>query len=506
MNAVIYARYSNGPRQTEQSIEGQIRDCMEYAKKNDITVIDSYIDRSISGTDFEHRSEFNRLMHDCEKKLFSAVIVWKIDRFGRNREELAMNKVKLKKHGVKLMYAKEHIPDGPEGIILESLLEGMAEYYSAELSQKVRRGLRESMLKGHALGGNPMTGYKIVDKKYVVDPVGSAIVKEIFERYANGQTAREITDDLNKRGFVTARGTKFAYKNIYQMLRNEKYIGIYRYGETAVTGSIEPIVDVALFQRVQDILAVNSRNRSKTKCAAPVRFLLTGKLYCGICGNAITGESGTSRNGNSYYYYKCSAKKYHKKNTSTPCTQKNVRKEYLEEVVVQSTVQEVLQPDLINYLAKKVVEIQQSDEISLYLKSLKDRMKDIDKTIANLMKAIEAGIITETTRNRMIELENKKADLKAEIAIAEIKKPDLTENQVRYWLEQFKCGNVSDPEFQERLISTFISVIYLYDKEMMIVYNFCDAENNRNELSFDIEKIKKEDLSDLVRISPVEQG
>ena len=153
MNAVIYARYSPGPRQTDQSIEGQVRDCMAYAEQNDIKVLKVYADRHISGTDFEKRAEFNKMLRDSEKGQFEAIIVWKIDRFGRDREEIALNKIKLKRHGIKLLYAKEVIPDGPEGIILESLMEGLAEYYVADLRQKVKRGQRESALKGLAVSG-----------------------------------------------------------------------------------------------------------------------------------------------------------------------------------------------------------------------------------------------------------------------------------------------------------------------------------------------------------------
>ena len=492
MNAVIYARYSHGPGQTEQSIEGQIRDCMEYAKKNDLTVIDTYIDRSISGTDFENRVEFNRLIRDCERHQFSVVIVWKIDRFGRNREEIAMNKVRMKKHGVRLVYAKEHIPDGPEGIILESLLEGMAEYYSAELSQKVRRGLRESMLKGHALGANPMTGYVIVDKKYVVDPAGAAVVRELYERYASGETATDIMNDFNFRGITTAKGTPFKKSTIYDMLRNEKYIGTYRYGTIVAEGAIEPILEPALFQKVQGILAANCRNRSRKKCTAPEEFLLTGKVFCGNCGEPIIGESGTSRNGSTYYYYKCSGRK----NKMSHCKKKTVRKETLESYVINATRSTVLVDDLIQYLANRVVEIQAADESNLLLQSLQRQLKQVEKSLANLLRAVEMGIITETTRDRMVELENQKQGIKIDIARAEIKKPTLTAKQVQFWLNQFQDGSIDDPAFKIRLINTFIRSIVLFDDRVVITYNFCqDNNNNRCTLDFDIETYKKNGIS-----------
>lgn len=143
MRTVIYARYSEGGKQTEQSIEGQVRECKEYAKAQGLTIVDKYIDRHITGKT-DHRPNFQRMIKDSSKHLFDAVLVWKTDRFARNRYDSAIYKNALKKNGVKVLYAKENIPDGPEGIILESMLEGMAEYYSAELSQKIKRGMRKA--------------------------------------------------------------------------------------------------------------------------------------------------------------------------------------------------------------------------------------------------------------------------------------------------------------------------------------------------------------------------
>ena len=146
--AVIYARFSNGPRQTEQSIEGQVADCTSFANANNLSVVGIYADKHISGTSVEGRTEFLRMVSDAKKGMFDAVIVWKVDRFGRDRRDIAVYKHALNTAGVSLQYAAEAVPEGPEGILLESLLEGMAEYYSADLKQKVSRGIRESAKKG----------------------------------------------------------------------------------------------------------------------------------------------------------------------------------------------------------------------------------------------------------------------------------------------------------------------------------------------------------------------
>ena len=164
--AVIYARYSS-ERQTEQSIEGQIRECTEFALRNDIVIVDTYIDRAMTGTN-DNRTDFQRMLKDCTKKAWDIVLVYKLDRFSRNKYEMAMHRKTLRDNGIKLVSAMENIPDTPEGIILESLLEGMAEYYSAELAQKVRRGQRETRLKGNYAGGGVPYGYKVVNKHFVV--------------------------------------------------------------------------------------------------------------------------------------------------------------------------------------------------------------------------------------------------------------------------------------------------------------------------------------------------
>jgi len=140
--AVIYARYSS-ERQTEQSIEGQLRECNDYAERNGILVVDTYIDRAMTGTN-DNRTQFQKMLRDSNKQAWDIVLVYKLDRFSRNKYEMATHRKTLRDNGVRIVSAMENIPDTPEGIILESLLEGMAEYYSAELSQKVKRGLNES--------------------------------------------------------------------------------------------------------------------------------------------------------------------------------------------------------------------------------------------------------------------------------------------------------------------------------------------------------------------------
>ena len=190
--AVIYARYSAGPRQTDQSIEGQISDCTKYAESHDLAITKVYSDHHVSGKSTEGRDAFLQMIADAKKGLFTDVIVWKVDRFGRDKADIAIYKRELRKAGVTLHYAAESVPDGPEGIILESLLEGLAEYYSADLRQKVERGMKESLKKGQYPGKLPFGYKKTPSKEVVVDPDEASIVREIFRLHLEGHRIAEI--------------------------------------------------------------------------------------------------------------------------------------------------------------------------------------------------------------------------------------------------------------------------------------------------------------------------
>lgn len=471
MNGVIYARFSAGPNQTYKSIEGQVRDCKDYARQKGITIIDTYIDEHISGKDFENRVAFQKLMTDAQKRLFDCVVVWKIDRLGRNREELAIAKARLKRYGVHVHYAMEHIPEGPEGIILESLMEGLAEYYSAELAQKVSRGMRESILSGKMINGNPCFGYLIEDRHYIPDPDKGPLVKEIFERYAGGETAAMICDDFARRGIKTAAGVNLQPKSVYKILRNIKYTGLYAYGEIRIPNFHERLVTDELFQEAQERLKLNAKGKSKRKRKEAVDYLLSGKAYCGKCKNRMVGECGTGKHGGVYHYYKCSGRK----NKNSGCDMEIFRKEDLESAVIRITQQDVLTDDMIDYLVDRVQEIQAGEAEDPVLKGMEKTLKDTQKKIKNILSAIEAGIITPTTKDRLTELEAEKDRISAEITKAKVKKTSYTADEIRFYLESFRDGNADNPDFVKQLIEVFVKAVYIYNDYFVMFYNFFDG-------------------------------
>ena len=462
MTAVIYARYSSDS-QREESIEGQIRECTAYAKKNGITIVKHYIDRAISAKT-DNRPQFQQMIKDSDKKLFDIVLVWKLDRFARNRYDSARYKTQLKKNGVKLVSATEIISEGPEGIILESVLEGYAEYYSADLAEKVVRGQTENILKGRCNGGRGTFGYTLdSERKFHIDPLASPFVLESFRKYRNGLTMKEIRDWLNENGIKNPVGGAFTYNSVEHMLKNRRYIGELKFRDVVVPDAIPPIVPLELFDDVQEKIAKNKKAPARRK--AEDDYLLTTKLHCGYCGALMFGESGTSRTGEVHRYYKCATAKKKK-----GCKKKTVRKQWLEDLVVNQTMQLVKDDAAMESIIAKVMELQNKENtnIPLYEKQL----RDAESGIQNMLNAIQAGILTSSTKERLEQLEETKRELEARIAEEKLAKPKVTEEFIRFWLLRFRKLDMSLKDQRQALVDTFINAIYLYDDKVLITFNY----------------------------------
>lgn len=462
MNAIIYARYSSD-NQREESNEGQIRECKEYAQKNGMRIIKIYADKAISAKT-DSRPQFQQMIKDSEKKLFEVVLIWKIDRFARNRYDSATYKARLKKHGVKVVSAKE-ISEGPEGIILEAMLEGYAEYYSAELSQKVIRGRTENALKCKHNGGYVTYGYQTnAEQKFEINPMTAPIVKEIFTRYDSGESIKNIAKDLNNRGIVSGIKSKFDTHKLPRILKNRRYIGEYR--DILIEDGIPVIIDKDMFDRIQKRLEENKHAPAKSK--AKVEYLLSTKLFCGKCGYGMVADSGTSKTGGVHYYYKCSGnKRFH------ICNKKAVKKDWVERFVVENVVNNVLRDDVIDKIADDVVAIQKRENITIPL--LNKQLSEVKKSIDNILKAIEMGIITDSTKQRLEDLESMQADISIKLAQEQIQKPLISKDHVVFWISKFKDGDIESPEYRKKIIDIFVNSVFLYDDRMVITCNYKDG-------------------------------
>lgn len=474
MNAVIYARYSSH-NQTEQSIEGQLAAGHAYAKTKGYTIVHEYCDRAKTGTN-DNREEFQQMLKDTAKHQFEVIIVWKVDRFGRNREEITFNKYRAKKNGVRVEYVAENISEGPEGVILESVLEGMAEYYSKQLSQNVKRGLLESAKKHKVIGGHMLFGYKIsAENTYELDPDTAPVAKQVFELYAQGLSMTELAKHFAPLGY------HFTRNSFPRMLSNEKYKGVYTYKDVIRDVDGMPrIVSDELFDRCQERLKTNKRRPHKEWDYTD--YILTDKLFCGKCGAPMVGKSGYGRHGGKYNYYVCSNQIKH------ACDKKPVRRDDIEAAVLSRTI-ELLQDDSVfNFIVDATWKYyQETNNEQKEIERIRKKISDAELAIQNLIKSVEQGMPYDLVKSRITELNEEKVMLAATLANKMVSSQmELTRDHIVFFLEQFRNLDYKDRNCQKKLVEVFVNSIYLYDDKLIIGYNYSDQTeqvplNNTNE-------------------------
>ena len=353
-------------------------------------------------------------------------------------------------------------------LALESLLEGINEYYSAELSVKVKRGQMENALKGKANGGMIPFGYKVnADRYYEVDPVTAPIVLEMFKRYADGQTVKEIAEDMNNRGIFANMKHKYMNKSsMHNLLKNRRYMGEYRYGTTIIPDAMPRIVHQEIFDAVQERMEKNKHKPAAKK--AIEEYILTTKLFCGKCGVMMVGTGGTSKTGKVHHYYKCGNAIYKKS-----CDKKAVKKAWIERAVVMLTRNLVLIDEIIEQMADAVIEMQKKENTTLPF--LQKQLTDVEKRINNLITSIEEETASTSVKQRLDELEEKKADLDISIAREKIKKVPLTKKGIVFWISRFKNGNADNPIYRETIIDIFVNSVFLFDDKLVISFNWKDG-------------------------------
>ena len=454
-SVVIYARYSSD-NQTEQSIEGQLRVCNEYAKSHDMLVIRTYIDRAMTGTN-DNRPDFRNMIADSAKRDFDCVLVYKFDRFSRNKYETAIHKKTLKDNGVKVVSATEYIPDTPEAIIFEGMLEAMAQYYSEELSQKVRRGMNETRLKGNYTGGFLIYGYKVENHKILIDEEKAEVVRFIYDQYSQGVYVKDIIAHLTAKGIFN-RGKKFARNTVYNILKNEKYSGIYRHNDEVFDNIYPQIVPTEIYEIVRKKIEANKYGKRSVE----VVYLLRNKLKCGYCGSPISAECGTAKNGEKIRYYKCLGRKH-----QNGCKKSQVRKEILEKYVLDNVIEQLSKPKIQNYIADRLMAIQERKiKENSALNALTKELRQTENSINNIMEAIEQGGTSATAMKRLRELETKLEDLQKQITIEKAKSAfRLSKSDI---IQFYKAGLEKEPI---KLINHLIKEILLYDDKMIIFYN-----------------------------------
>ena len=467
--AVAYARYSSAG-QRDVSIEQQLADIRAFAAREGYTIVHEYADHARSGfKDVSARAAFQSMIAAAEKGSYDTIIAWKVDRFGRNREDSAIYKGKLRRYGVRVLYAMEPIPEGSAGVLLEGMLEATAEWYSRQLSENVTRGMTDNAHRC-LYNGTRILGYtRGPDGRYAIQPEEAAIVRNIFDLYRSGFSAARICRQLNDRGLRTSHGKNFAPEGLMRILTNERYTGVYIWGSIRVPDGMPAIIDRSTWEEAQRMKKKTARHVEQ----GAVDFLLTGRAFCGLCGAAMIGDSGTGKSGTRHYYYSCQAHKARK-----GCSKKSVSKDFLESSVVGFILDHVLADEQIEKTADAVMALQQEELKHSPLAAMEAEQAKILKQIENINNAIAAGIWNSSTSAMLTKLEGQAEDLRVSVETLRYSQAQLLDrDRVLFFLKRFTKGDRQDPLLRRHVIETFVNAVYVYDDHLKLVVN--NVEGNQ---------------------------
>lgn len=486
--AVIYARYSSN-NQTEQSIEGQVRVCQEYAKQHDILIIGQYIDRAISGTT-DKRPDFQQMLIDSKKKEWNYVLVYRYDRFSRDIYASVIHEQELNNRGIQLISATEQIPETSEGGILKGVIQLMNNYYVKELRQKVKRGMRETRLKGNFQGGTVPYGYKLNNKKLEIVEEHAKVVNHIYNQYAIDVPVMSIINGLTARG-ILYNNKPFKPNVIYTMLKNEKYTGVYKIDNQVYTNIYPQIISNDLFDRVR---RKTEENRIGSKSSQSV-YMFRHKMRCGYCGMPISSETSRNRYNIQFQYYKClGVKKYR-----NGCIKETIQKNVLEELLINAIVEELAKPETFKLLVKNVLQLQENQrKENSNLTNLVNAKIQAQKSLDNIVLAVEQGIITKTTGQRIKDLETQIEELEKQIMIEQSNSSSvLTEDEIKqFYKTALRQSGLA-------LINYIIKEVKLYNDKAEIIFNtpIKKSPNNEDSSFFSINKSAKKMMTNKVKKS-----
>ena len=451
MNAVIYARYSS-VGQRDVSIDDQVREIKSFAERNGYTIIHTYADKAMTGRN-DKRPQFRKMIADAEKHKFQYVLVYKHDRFARNQYDAVIYKKKLKDQGIKVIAVTEPIPDGHGAMILEAIYQAMAEEYSENLSQNVKRGMNGNALKCMA-NCRPPFGYRInkETRKYEIEPKDAPVVQKIFQMAIVGTKQDDILE------YVKSFGMKRSKLWLYNILKNERYTGVYIYGDTRIDGGMPQIISKEDFEKVRSVMKL----RQKKPQLKPYRYLFSGIIYCGYCNALMCGESASSHTGTVYRYYTCPTYKKEKK-----CSKKRISADLLEKSAVSALKSIIFQESVIERLANDVYEYMNTSKTET-LATLRNRLVAVDKRLATMLDTAETTPrLPASFLERMCDLEKEKDELSERIQSEQFV-IDASLLKVEDLKEFIRGFNTAD---DKALVSTFVTRITVYDDYAILEYD-----------------------------------
>lgn len=477
INAAIYARFSSD-MQREESIDAQVRACKYYAQNFGYNIVHVYADKAKSGRYIRKRDQFQQMISDSARGLFSAVLVHKLDRFGRNGVDTLENKRILEQNGVDLISVVERLDKTPQGKLMLYIIVGMNEFYSANLAQETMKGLKENAYKCLYTGGIPPLGYDVnPDHTFRINEVEADAVRLIFKMYADGCGYTEILRALDSHDYKTKRGSSFGSNSLHDLLTNEKYAGTYVFNKSAsrdfrgkmnrhryksddqiirIPGGMPAIVDLDLWKAVQKKMKENQHKAAQHK--AKLNYLLTGKIFCGICGSAMTGEVRYAK-GREYAYYRCSRGQRTKE-----CTQKSVPKDLVEQSVIQQINDKIFSRKNIDAICRRIYVSYQDNGYDAQCSHLRAALSEVDRKIGNVTRAIENGITAPELKDTLDSLHKEKKNLEIKVfelhAVPDAGKKTLEEIKA-YFSEGADFGKLA-AEQQKAIIQKFINRVIVF--------------------------------------------
>ncbi len=448
-----YARFSSHNQRSE-SIEIQEDNNLAYCAINDLDMVAMYSDEAKTGKTTS-RADFQRMVADAKAGLFDFVVIYKVPRIMRNRDEMALLRITLRKYGVEILYSGEDIGKGSDGILQLGIKEVLAEWESAQLGERIVDGIQKNAERCMA-NGQPLYGWDIVNGYYVVNEVEAAVLRRARSMLSNGKTVAEIVRALE--GHKTKRGKPITHNVLTKMLKRKQNAGVYSYAGHETEGGMPALWTMEEQRMIWKMLGDETRPRRK---ALGADFLLTGKLYCGKCDTPMTGTSGTGKSGTVYYYYK------DKKGCG-----RQVRKDVIEENVADAVRAALSREATREKIADLVCEYSETEDPTPQSDVIAAEIKEIKAAYANILKAIEQGIIPPGAKERIAQLQEQEETLAEELRIAQaIEAVALDRDRVLFWLEQIAAA----PD-DKTLIDVFVARVVLLDDDLHIVMHFEDND------------------------------
>lgn len=470
-----YVRYSDHKQDDGFSVEYQISEIEEFLFRNGLELHKHHIDQATTATKVAGREAFFELVNDVKEGYVDIIVVYKLNRIFRNAYESQKYRKLFKKHGVKLMSVTQQIDeDTSAGRLMTNVLSDIDQYQSETISDHVKSSMREMARQGYFTGGTVPFGYtldiiengKKVRKKYVPDEKEKAVVQKIFGLYADGYSLRYLQQYLTDNGFLTRQGKQFGITTIARMLGNDFYIGTLRYStqgyeDVIVEDAVPPIIDAELWGRVQERKNANKLVQPRKRKSL---YALTGKIFCGLCNEHFFGmQSGSTQKGvyYGYKYYICSKRKNYQ-----ACDCDRIRKDFIEDTVLQEIKKRVLNEDAITRLASEIAALCNSTptEILAEIKSLLQRKTEVEAHIDTLIEMrLAKELSADILKKKSVVLEAELAEIKNNLfTLEERKKNSITAEGVeKYLRSMLSHADSTDDEILKNLFDNFVDRIVI---------------------------------------------